>query len=154
MKNLKSKHYFNVVSTRLFFQVTGSFLEHRHKKEENVLMTIFRNIKSRHDKLKLFFQIIFFYKIFEEFVFNRAIGVNNFTNLNSKFIKYYRSLRIGFDGCFWKHMNSSIFIRYAKETVFLYFSKNINMSKQRTLPSISLENSWQISFLLEKLFRS
>ena len=49
-----------MVSTRLLFQVTGSFLEHRHKKEENVLMTIFKNIKSRQEKLELFFQIMFF----------------------------------------------------------------------------------------------
>ena len=62
VENLKRKHYFDVVSTRLFFHVTVSSLEHRHKKQENVLMTIFRNTKGRHEKLEVFFQIVFFMK--------------------------------------------------------------------------------------------
>ena len=41
-----------------------------------------------------------------------------------------------------------------KKQFLFIFQKIINMSKQRTLPNISLENTWQISFWLEILFRS
>ena len=41
-----------------------------------------------------------------------------------------------------------------KEQFFFIFRKIINMSKQRTLPNISVENAWQISFWLEILFTS
>ena len=41
-----------------------------------------------------------------------------------------------------------------KRQFFFIFQKIVNMSKQRTLPNISLENAWQISFWLEILFRS
>ena len=41
-----------------------------------------------------------------------------------------------------------------KKQFFFIFRKIINMSKQRTLPNISLENAWQISFWLEILFTS
>ena len=41
-----------------------------------------------------------------------------------------------------------------KKLFFFIFQKIINMSKQRTLPSISLENASQISLWLEIFFRS
>ena len=72
MENLKSKHYFNVVSTRLFFHVKVSSLEHRHKKQENVLMTILE-IQKVGMEIRGILPNNFFYKIFEkEFIFNRA----------------------------------------------------------------------------------
>ena len=41
-----------------------------------------------------------------------------------------------------------------KRQFFFIFQQIMNISKQRTLPNISLENAWQILFWLEILFRS
>ena len=38
-----------------------------------------------------------------------------------------------------------------RDTLSLVFEKNINMSKEKTPPNISLEYPWQISFRLETL---
>ena len=51
--------FYLVVSTVVS---TVSPWEHSHKKQENVIMTIFRNKKSRYEKLEAFFQIMFFIK--------------------------------------------------------------------------------------------
>ena len=66
-------------------------------------------------------------------------------------IQVYASARIfeSLAGC-----RTSVISDTQKKQFFLIFQTIINMSKQRTLPNISLENAWQISFWLEILFRS
>ena len=61
-KNIRAEVSF---SARFFFSyyhfnVTASSLEHGHKKQKNILMTMFRNTQSRHEKLEVFFQNKFF----------------------------------------------------------------------------------------------
>ena len=72
-------------------------------------MTMFRNAKSRHEKLEMFFQIIFFIKYLTR------------TSENTRIRAYVSDTQ--------------------KKQFFFIFQIIINLSKQRTLPNISLENA-------------
>ena len=106
-----------------------------------------RNTKVRHEELEVFFQIIFFCRVFEKRFIRASISI-------SKII-----LVIYLLGELLVAASKSTWIQeYVSDTQKRHFSfsfqKIINMSKQRTLPNIYLEYPWQISFWLKILFRN